>query len=314
MTAPAVSAVVVSYDCADLLRAAVASLLAQDVAGGLEVVVVDNASADASAAAGREAGAEVVALERNVGFAAANNVGARRARGELLLFANPDVEAPAGVVAALRDFLAENPVAVAAGPRLVGRDGGLQRFCARRFPTALNLLFLVSGLEESRWAGSPLAHRYYRARYYEEGPAPAEALAGAFMLVRRGAFEGVGGFDEGYFLYGEDLDLCRRLREAGGEIWYVPAGPVRHFTGGSRRTPDPVVVVESHRSAVRYAGRWRGGLAAAAVRAVSKSSLWGRRLLFAAAGPLGQGARRRARFYADVLAEYRRRERAAPAP
>jgi len=314
VTAPAVSAVVVSYNCADLLRAALASLLAQEVAGGLEVVVVDNASTDGSAAAAREAGAEVVALERNVGFAAANNVGARRARGELLLFANPDVEAPPGVVAALGDFLAKNPGAVAAGPSLVGRDGRLQRFCARKAPAALNLLFLVSGLEESRWAGSPLAHRYYPARYYERGPAPAEALAGAFMLVRRAAFDGVGGFDEGYFLYGEDVDLCRRLREAGGEIWYVPAGPVRHYTGGSRRTPDPVVVVESHRSAVRYARRWHGDLAAAAVRAVSKVSLWGRRLLFAAAGPLGEGARRRARFYADVLAEYRRRERVAPAP
>jgi GT2 family glycosyltransferase len=159
-----------------------------------------------------------------------------------------------------------------------------------------------------------LAHRYYPARYYERGPAPAEALAGAFMLVRRSAFEGVGEFDEGYFLYGEDVDLCRRLSETGGEIWYVPAGPVRHYTGGSRRTPSPVVVAESHRSAVRYARRWHGGLAAAAVRAVSKSSLWGRRLLFAAARPLGEGARRRARFYADVLAEYRWRERAAPAP
>jgi N-acetylglucosaminyl-diphospho-decaprenol L-rhamnosyltransferase len=314
VTAPAVSAVVVSYNCADLLRAALASLLGQEVAGGLQVVVVDNASTDGSAAAAREAGAEVVALERNVGFAAANNVGARRARGELLLFANPDVEAPPGVVAELTEFLDKNPAAVAAGPKLVGREGRLQRFCARKAPAALNLLFLVSGLEESRWAGSPPAHRYYPGRYYERGPAPAEALAGAFMLVRRSSFEEVGGFDEGYFLYSEDLDLCRRLREAGGEIRYVPVGPVRHYTGGSRRTPSPVVVVESHRSAVRYARRWHGGLVAAAVRAVSKLSLWGRRLLFAAAGPLGERARRRARFYADVLAEYRRREGAAPAP
>jgi GT2 family glycosyltransferase len=314
VTAPAVSAVVVSYNCADLLRAALASLLGQEVAGGLEVVVVDNASSDGSAAAAGEFGVEVVALERNVGFAAANNVGARRARGDLLLFANPDVEAPPGVVAALSDFLANNTAAAAAGPKLVGLDGGLQRFCARKFPTAFNLLFLVSGLEESRWAGSSLAHRYYPARYYDEGPAPADALTGAFMLVRRSAFEEVGGFDEDYFLYGEDLDLCRRLRAAGGEIWYVPVGPVRHYTGGSRRTPDPVVVAESHRSAARYARRWHGGLAAAAVRVVSKLSLWGRRLSFAAASPLGEGARRRARFYADVLAEYRRREEAAPAP
>jgi GT2 family glycosyltransferase len=314
MTPPAVSAVVVSYNCADLLRTALASLSEQEVDGGLEIIVVDNASADDGAdVAAAFPGVEVVALERNVGFAAANNVGARRARGGVLLFANPDVEAPPRVVAALNDFLLRNNAAAAVGPKLVGRDGRLQRFCARRFPTAWNLLFQVSGIGESRWAGASWAHRFYPARYYEVGPARAEALAGAFMIVRRGVFEEVGGFDEGYFLYGEDVDLCRRLSAAGGEIWYVPAGPVRHYTGGSRRSPDPVVVAESHRSAVRYARRWHGGLAAAAVRAVSTSSLWGRRFAFGAAGLFGEGGRRRARFYADARAEYRRRENAARA-
>lgn len=314
MTPPAVSAVVVSFNCADLLRAALASLVEQEVDGGLGIIVVDNASRDDSAgAAATFPGVEVVALERNVGFAAANNLGAGRARGDILLFVNPDVEAPPGVVAALSDFLGNHKAAAGAGPKLVGRDGRLQRFCARRSPTVWNLLFQVSGLGESRWAGASWAHRFYPSSYYEAGPARAEALAGAFMAVRRAAFEHVGGFDEGYFLYGEDVDLCRRLSAAGGEIWYVPAGPVRHYTGGSRRAPDPVVVAESHRSAVRYARRWHGRLAAAAVRAVSASSLWGRRLAFGAAGLFSEGGRRRARFYADARAEYRRREDAARA-
>jgi GT2 family glycosyltransferase len=301
MTAPAVSAVCVSYNCADLLRVTLASLARQDVPGGMEIVVVDNASRDDSAAAAAEfEGVTVIPLEENVGFGAANNVGARRAGGELLLFANPDVDVPAGVVSALVELMSKNSEAVAAGPRTVDREGRLQKFCARKFPRLINMIFLVSGVGETRWAGSPLAHRFYPPAYYGRGPAEAEVLAGAFMLVRRRAFEAIGGFDEGYFLYGEDVDLCRRLwRE--GAVWYVPVGPVRHFTGGSRTAPDPVVTIESHRSAARYAELWLGRGAGAMVRLCSAASLRARRVLFVILGLAWKRARTRARYYADVL-------------
>ncbi len=303
---PAVSAVCVSYNCADLLAVALASLGAQVVPGGLEVIVVDNASSDDSAdVAAKVPGVTVVPLDKNVGFAAANNVGARLARGGQLLFVNPDVDVPPGVVAALSEFLAGMPTAAAVGPKVVGRDGRLQKFCARRFPTFLNLLALVSGLEESRWAGSALAHRYYPTACYERGPARVDVLSGAFMLVAREPFEAVGGFDENYFLYAEDLELCRRLRRAGGEIWYLPVGPVRHYTGGSRRTPDPAVVGASHRGTARYARRWHGGVGGRLVGACSRVSLWARRFIFYLGGLVWKGARRRERFYADVLAALR---------
>ncbi|NIT36758.1 MAG: glycosyltransferase [candidate division Zixibacteria bacterium] len=303
---PAVSAVCVSYNCADLLAVALASLKAQVVPGGFEVIVVDNASSDDSAGvAARVPGVTVVPLEKNVGFAAANNVGARLARGEQLLFVNPDVDVPPGVVAALGEFLAGIPTAAAVGPKVVGRDGRLQKFCARKFPTLLNLLVLVSGLAELRWVGSALAHRYYPTSFYERGPAPVEALSGAFTLVARRAFEAAGGFDENYFLYAEDLDLCRRLRRAGGEIWYLPVGPVGHYTGGSRRVPDAAVVVASHRAAARYARRWHGRVGGHLVAACSRVSLCARRLIFYLGGLVWKAARRRARFYADVLAASR---------
>ena len=301
MTAPAVSAICVSYNCADLLRVTLASLVGQDVPGGMEIIVVDNASPDDSAAAAAEFPAvTVIPLGENVGFGAANNVGARRAGGELLLFANPDVDVPAGVVSALVDFMSKNGEAAAAGPTIVDREGRLQKFCARKFPRLINMLFLVSGVEESRWAGSPLAHRFYPPAFYERGPARAEVLAGAFMLVRRRAFEALGGFDEGYFLYGEDVDLCRRLRRE-GTVWYLPVGPVRHFTGGSCTVPDPIVTIESHRSAARYATLWLGRGAGSLVRLCSAASLWARRILFAILGLAWKRARTRARYYADVI-------------
>jgi len=314
MTAPTVSAVCVSYNCADLLRVTLASLVRQDVPGGMEIIVVDNASRDGSAAAAAEfAGVTVIPLEENVGFGAANNVGARRAGGEQLLFANPDVDAPAGVVSGLVEFISKNGEAVAAGPKVADREGKLQKFCARKFPRLINMLFLVSGIEETRWAGSPLAHRFYPPAFYERGPAEAEVLAGAFMLVRRRAFEAIGGFDEGYFLYGEDVDLCRRLwRE--GAVWYVPVGPVRHFTGGSRTVPDPIVTIESHRSAARYAGLWLGRGAGSLVRLGSAVSLRARRILFAALAPLWKRARTRARYYAEVVKGMAARKKGAAGP
>jgi GT2 family glycosyltransferase len=309
MTAPAVSAICVSYNCADFLRVTLASLVRQDVPGGMEIIIVDNASRDESAAAAAAfEGVSVIALAENVGFGAANNVGARRAGGELLLFANPDVDVPASVVSGLVEFMSKNSGAVAAGPKIVDRNGRLQKFCARKFPHLINMLFLVSGIEETRWAGSPLAHRFYPPAFYERGPAEAEVLAGAFMLVRRRAFEAIGGFDEGYFLYGEDVDLCRRLGRE-GTAWYVPVGPVRHFTGGSRTVPDPVVTIESHRSAARYARLWLGRGAGSLVRLCSAASLRARRVLFAILAPLWKRARTRARYYADVAKGMAARDR-----
>jgi len=303
---PRVSAVCVSRNCADLLRVTLASLALQEVTGGCEVIVVDNASDDGTAAVPADfPGVAAVALERNVGFAAANNLGAARARGELLLFVNPDVDVPAGVVEALSRFLGEREAAAAAGPTLAGRDGALQKYAARREPTLANLLAQVSGIGESWPLGAGLAHRFYPTRYYRAGPARAEVLGGAFMMVRAAAFREVGGFDEGYFLYAEDMDLSRRLA-AVGELWYVPTAPVRHYTGGSRRTPSPLVAVASHASAERYARIWMGPAAAALVRACSRASWGARRLAWGALGAFSPAAKKRAAFYAEVARAARR--------
>lgn len=302
---PKVTAICVSYNCADLLRVTLRTLVAQDVPGGMEILVVDNASEDDSVAAARSfAGVAVYPLARNVGFGAANNLGARIAKGDYLLFVNPDVEVSQGVVAALANFLGGRAEAVAAGPLLVDRDGSVQRFCARRFPTPLNLALQVCGWGETRWAGSALLHRFYNGRYYGRGPARAEVLTGAFLMARRDAFAAVGGFDEGFFLYGEDVDLCRRLAGR-GELWFVPVGPVKHFTGGSRREPDPLVVVAAHASAIRYAVKWHGRTAAVFVAFCSRVGVAIRRFVFRGLGAFSGRARGRADFY-DRVAELTR--------
>jgi len=309
MSPPAVSAICVSYNCAELLRGALASLVAQEVPGGLEVLVVDNASADDSVrVAASFEGVKVSALERNVGFAAANNAGARAAGGDRLLFVNPDVEAPPNVVAALARWLAARPAAAAVGPALAAWDGALQRYAARRFPNVVRLAAQVSGFAETRWGNTAFVAGFYPRAFYTARAAQVDALSGACMMVRRTAFERVGGFDERYFLYGEDVDLCRRLAAAGAEVWYVPVGPVRHFTGGSRRTPSAAVVAASHASAVTYAALWLGPAAAAVIRAVSRASLAGRRVVFGAAGLVAPACRSRARLYRDAAALSRKKK------
>lgn len=302
MNNPAVSVIIVSYECADLLRRTLVSVERQVVPGGFEIIVVDNASRDGSADVARAfERVDAVALGYNVGFGAANNIGARRAVADRLLFLNPDVVLEEGVIAGLAKFLAARPPAGAVGPAIVNADGSLQKFCARRYPGFLQLLLQVSGLGESRWAEGKRLHRFYPDTFYKGPPAQAEALAGACMMVRRAAFEALGGFDEGYFLYSEDVDLCRRIRDHGWEIWYVPGGKVEHFTGGSRRTPNPLVVAESHRSAARYARRWHGAAASLLVRFCSGASLRIRRLLFGIAGVINAASRERGRLYAQAL-------------
>jgi GT2 family glycosyltransferase len=183
----------------------------------------------------------------------------------------------------------------------VGRDGTVQRFCARRWPTTAQLILQVAGWGESRWAESAWLHGFERPAFYEGPPAQTEAVAGAFMMARRDAFEEVGGFDQGFFLYGEDVDLCRRLKDAGGEVWYVPTEPVKHYTGGSRRTPNPLAVAASHRAAERYAYKWRGGIAGALVVATSAFSLAARRVACGVAGLANTRARAAGRFYGEAL-------------
>ena len=307
MTGVTVSVICISYNCAEPLRLALTSLAAQEVPGGMEIIVVDNASGDASAEVARSfPGVKVVSLANNAGFAAANNVGIREAAGTRFLFANPDVEAPPGVAAALSKFMAARPQAAAVGPTVAGPDGAVQRFCARRFPTIFNLVLQVAGWGETRWAASRWLHRFEAPDFYTSPPAQTDALAGAFMMVRRNAFMDVGGFDEGYFLYGEDVDLCRRFKEAGGEVWYVPGPPVRHYTGGSRGSANSLVIAASHVAAERYARKWRGGPAGALVAAVSALSLATRRGALGAVGVISARARAAGRVYAEALRLKRR--------
>lgn len=229
-----VDVVIVTHDCAEHVTRCLHSLEAQAADVALCAWVVDNASRDGTAAA--VAAFPWVRLRRdhvNRGFAAACNTGARAGVAPLVLFLNPDTVLPAGSLAACVDALRATPGVVALGPRLVDAHGRFDARCRRGFPTVWGAICFLTGLDRV------LADR--RSRAYTMGWLPSGtatdvvALSGAFMLCRRDALERAGGFDERFFMYAEDIDLCVRLARAGGRVRYWPGADVVHAGGGSGR-------------------------------------------------------------------------------
>lgn len=250
----AVRCVVVNYNAGNLLRACVTDLLAQDAA--VEVVVVDNASDDDSLArleAGLPGGAAVRILRnpRNLGFASACNRGAGEARTEYLAFVNPDCRLPAGTLARLRDALAARPDTALAGAWVVGPDGAEQRGTRRRLPNPWRALMTFSGLERiaGRW---PALAGVNLPRAPAAGATAVEAVNGACLVIRAADFEDLGGFDTGYFLHCEDLDLFRRLADRGRGLCLVPDARVIHEQGVSSSRAPVRVAWHKHRGMMRY--------------------------------------------------------------
>lgn len=255
---PTWAAVVVNYEAGDLLTVCVRSLLADESAGVPEVVVVDNGSADGSIAALRAAVPDVRVLTpgHNLGYAAAANVGIAATTAPVVAVCNPDLDVIAGTGAAmLARFAAEGDLA-AVGPRIDNPDGSLYP-SARRDPGIGDAIgHALFGLIAPR-------NRFTR-RYRQLDVDPARArdvdwVSGAMMFLRRSALTSVGGWDERYFMYMEDVDLCWRLRRLGWRVAYEPAGRAIHVQGASTARTPYRMIAEHHRSAYRFAERrWHG--------------------------------------------------------
>ncbi len=230
----AVSVVIVNYKVPHLLRECLLSLRASRFDGGVELIVVDNNSGDRSHAMVESEFPEVtwIGLKSNIGFGKACNVGARRARGDYVLLLNPDTVIGEETLAASVAFMRENPSAGILGPKTLNPDGTLQVSCRRGFPTPLVAFYRMVGLSKL-FPHSKRFGRYNLTYMDPDMPAVVDAVSGSFMLLPRTVYTEVGGFDERFFMYGEDLDLCRRVQEHGYEVWYYPRTQIVHFKGKS---------------------------------------------------------------------------------
>jgi N-acetylglucosaminyl-diphospho-decaprenol L-rhamnosyltransferase len=244
------SIVVVSYHTGPVLFDAIKSILAQTEP--VELLLVDNGNtADVlsrlQAIAMQDKRMQLITGHGNVGFSKGCNRGARDARGDYLLFLNPDSTIPPDAVARLKEHAAKVARPFMFGARLVDRHGLDQRGCRRA------LLTPASAFVEALHLGA-LFPVMRLNRHRETVPvqlSPMPAISGAFMFLRREDFCSVQGFDEGYFLHVDDLDLCWRFRRAGGEIYFVPDVVVTHYGGTSKASR---VFIERHkaRGFVRY--------------------------------------------------------------
>lgn len=231
-----VSVIIVNYNVREFLRQSLLSLRKALVELSAEVFVVDNASTDRSADMVRQEFSEVrlISNRENLGFAAANNQALRQARGRLVVLLNPDTVVQEDTFVAIRDFMDAHPDTGMVGCKVLNPDGTLQLACRRSFPTPWVAFTRLSGLSrlfpKNRWFG-----RYNLTYLPEDETAEVEAISGSFMAVRRDALAAVGMLDEAFFLYGEDLDWCFRMRQNGWKIHYFPKTQIVHFKGESAK-------------------------------------------------------------------------------
>ena len=264
---PTLSIIIVTYNAGAFLPDCLWSLSRRPPSFGIEVIVVDNASTDDSVALARRhyPAAQVIAKSENAGFAAANNIGYRRSSGEFILLLNPDTIVHEGALDRMANFLREHPDAGAAGPRILSRDGSLQRTGVSA-PSLWNqfveTVFLDRAFPRSRMFGR---HR----RLYDDPDRCREVdcLQGSCLLLRREAIRHML-FDESYFLYFEETDLCARLKADGWKVFYAPDASVVHIGGSGARYYDCPRIVAFHRGYLVYLQKHCGPLQRPCFRAL----------------------------------------------
>ncbi len=254
--------VIVNYESGEALARCAEGLHAEGVA---EMVVVDNGSSDGSLAELRRRlpGVEVLVTGRNLGYGPAANRGVAATSAPSVLVCNPDLVVHAGALSVLEGVLEDDPGCALVGP-LIRTSEGDRYPSARQFPSMVDAaghaLFGIFAPDNR------FTHAYHQSRLESPDGVPrvVDWVSGACFLVRRSAFEQVGGFDESYFMYAEDVDLCWRLGRAGWTVAYATAAEVTHLQGISTDRHPFRMIYEHHRSLLRFAGRssegWRRAL------------------------------------------------------
>ena len=231
-----VSVIVVSYNTRDILRQCLQHLFAKSGESELEVFVVDNASADGSADMVRQEFPQIqlIANQENLGFAAANNQAYARAGGEYILLLNPDAYLKQDAVINVRTFLENHPECGLCGGRLVNLDGELDP-SARRFPNCIYKFLTISGIS-ARFPDSDLLNGYNFGSFAHDRPMEVDWVPGTFTMYRREMLEQTGLFDERFYIYYEETDLCLNAKRAGWKVYFIPDAEVIHIGGACSKT------------------------------------------------------------------------------
>ena len=270
----------------------------------IEVIVVDSASSDGSVEMVRRAFPEVglYASEENLGYTGGNNLGIEASRGRYVLVLNPDTEVIGAALQAMVAYMEGHPEVGVLGPQLLWPDGTVQS-SRRRFPTVGTALIESTFLQ--KWfPRHPTLRRYRVLDRPDDAVSEVGWVSGACMVVRRAAFEEVGLLDDGYFMYSEEMDWQKRMRDAGWKVVYWPRAQVRHYEGKSSEQVVALRHIRFGRSKVRYFRKHHGRAAGALVRGwllVNYGYEWAVEALKWCVGHKRALRRERMRVYGEVL-------------
>jgi len=216
---------------------------------GCEVIIVDNASTDGSQTmlAQKYPEVKLISNPRNLGFAAACNIGIKAASGKYPVLLNPDTVLAPVCLKSLFDFMESNPRAGIAGPKVLNPDGSIQPTC-RAFPDYFNILFARKSPITAIWPGNHGSSRYMLHSLPDDQPSPVPALGGVCLILRREMLEDTGLLEERYFMYLEDIDLCLRASQKGWPTFYVPQAKLMHHWGKSSEQEKARMEEEHRRS------------------------------------------------------------------
>ncbi len=273
------SVIIVSWNVRELLRRCLASVNSQqysreafsiqsaDSPLNTEIIVVDNASRDGTVEMLRAEfpDVRVIANAENAGFTRGNNQALAVAQGRYLFLLNPDTELRPGALQTLIDYMNAYPRVGIVGPRLFYGDG-MPQSSRRRFPT-LATAFLESTKLQQWFPRNRVLTRYYMLDTPDDATQEVDWINGSAMFVRREMYDQIGGFDEAFFMYSEELDWCYRAKQAGWQIVYLPTAQVMHYEGKSSEQVVAARDIYFHSSKIRFFRKYRGAFVAETLRA-----------------------------------------------
>lgn len=229
---PNISIIIVNWNSSNYLYNCLRSIKENVKSLTYEIIVIDNASFDGCEEMLRKDFPETIFIQsqNNLGFAAANNLAANEAKGNIFLFINPDTIMMEGCLKRMINNFFELPKAGVTGPRVLNSDGTLQISCVQVDKTPLNQA-LDSNIFRRLFSKTKLWGNY--KAFLSQEPIEVDAVSGVCMLVRRDIFQKIGGFREEYFMYGEDIDLCLRVRKLGYKVYHIPNAEIIHYGGSS---------------------------------------------------------------------------------
>ncbi|WP_223065893.1 glycosyltransferase family 2 protein [Paenibacillus caui] len=247
------SIIIVNYNTRDLTLDCLQSVYDSRTAYRYEVILIDNHSSDGSvqAIAERYLQVTVIANDNNAGFAKANNQGMNIAKGRYILLLNSDTVVQPDTLHTMVSFMDSRPDVGASGCKIILPDGSLDKACKRGFPTPSASFYYAFGFSKL-FPDRPRFNQYQLGYLDPDDSYPVDCLVGAFMMVRREVIDQVGGLDEDFFMYGEDIDWCYRIKEAGWGIYYNSDTYIVHYKGGSARRRPLKIVYEFHRAMVLF--------------------------------------------------------------